>query len=77
MRRNSTMCDMFFVALSHPLSPYIFSLNDRCKQLTDEERTQVKEQLDPRARYASLFTCLISVQLCALARGDCLSRLRV
>lgn len=48
-RRNSVMFDMLFVALSHPLSPYIFSLDDRCKKLTDNERTEVKEQLDPRA----------------------------
>ncbi|CAI9116906.1 OLC1v1018196C3 [Oldenlandia corymbosa var. corymbosa] len=52
-RRNSVMCDMLFVSLAHPLSPYIFSLNDRCKQLTDQERVQMKEQLDPAAR----FTC--------------------
>ncbi|KAE9458627.1 hypothetical protein C3L33_09467, partial [Rhododendron williamsianum] len=50
VRRNSIMFDMLFVALSHPLSPYIFSLNDRCKQLTDKERAEIKEQLDSRAR---------------------------
>ncbi|GFZ10384.1 5'-3' exoribonuclease 3 [Actinidia rufa] len=49
IRRNSMMFDMLFVALSHPLSPYIFSLDDRCKQLTDKERAETKEQLDPRA----------------------------
>ncbi|XP_052201643.1 5'-3' exoribonuclease 3 isoform X2 [Diospyros lotus] len=48
-RRNSVMFDMLFVAMSHPLSPYIFSLDARCKQLTGIERTEVKEQLDPRA----------------------------
>ncbi|KAK4351891.1 hypothetical protein RND71_027409 [Anisodus tanguticus] len=48
-RRNSVMNDMFFVSLSHPLSPYIFSLDDRCKQLTDNERVEVKERLDPKA----------------------------
>ncbi|GFY95704.1 5'-3' exoribonuclease 3 [Actinidia rufa] len=40
----------FFMAVSHPLSPYTFSLDDRCKQLTDRERSDIKEQLDPRAR---------------------------
>ncbi|KAL6998808.1 5'-3' exoribonuclease 3 [Sarracenia purpurea var. burkii] len=49
VRRNSVMFDMLFVSLSHPLSPYIFSLDDRCKQLTDKERAEIKEQLDPRA----------------------------
>ncbi|KAL0314599.1 UNVERIFIED_CONTAM: 5'-3' exoribonuclease 3 [Sesamum angustifolium] len=48
-RRNSVMSDMLFVSLSHTLSPYIFSLDDRCKQLPDKERVQVKERLDPGA----------------------------
>lgn len=45
------MADMLFVALSHTLSPYIFSLNDRCKQLSVKERLEVKEQIDPLARF--------------------------
>lgn len=45
------MLDMLFVALAHPLSPYIFSLNDRCKQLSQIVRAQTKEQLDPAARF--------------------------
>ncbi|KAL8135667.1 hypothetical protein AgCh_010339 [Apium graveolens] len=49
VRRNSRMYDMLFVALSHPISPYIYSLDDRCKQLDEKERTQIKEQLDPGA----------------------------
>ncbi|XP_047320025.1 5'-3' exoribonuclease 3-like isoform X2 [Impatiens glandulifera] len=48
-RRNSVMFDMLFVALSHPLSPYIFSLDARCKQLTQKERMEIQEQIDPRA----------------------------
>ncbi|XP_043713419.1 5'-3' exoribonuclease 3-like isoform X2 [Telopea speciosissima] len=47
VRRNSVMFDMLFVACSHPLSPYIFSLDDRCKQLSDKDRIEVKERLDP------------------------------
>ncbi|KAJ4963157.1 hypothetical protein NE237_023096 [Protea cynaroides] len=46
-RRNSLMSDMLFVKCSHPLSPYIFSLHDHCKQLSDVERIVVKERLDP------------------------------
>ncbi|XP_059638313.1 5'-3' exoribonuclease 3 isoform X3 [Cornus florida] len=49
VRRNSVMFDLLFVALSHPLSPYIFSLDDRYKHLPDKERIEIKEQLDPRA----------------------------
>ncbi|KAK9129549.1 hypothetical protein Sjap_010036 [Stephania japonica] len=49
MRRNSVMFDMLFVSVSHPLSPYIFSLNDRCKHLVDKERVEVKEKLNPLA----------------------------
>ena len=51
MRRNNIMFDMLFMAVSHPLSLYIFSLDDRCKQLTDKVRSDIKEQLDPRARF--------------------------
>ncbi|KAL5715050.1 5'-3' exoribonuclease 3 [Ranunculus cassubicifolius] len=51
-RRNSVMLDMMFITVSHPLSPYIFSLDDRCKQLPENERTQVKEKIDPQARVA-------------------------
>ncbi|KAI3734152.1 hypothetical protein L6452_13615 [Arctium lappa] len=48
-RRNSTMSDMLFIALSHTLSPYIFSLDSRCKQLSDKDRAEVREQIDPVA----------------------------
>ncbi|KAK4481436.1 hypothetical protein RD792_012328 [Penstemon davidsonii] len=48
-RRNSTMPDMLFLSLSHTLSPYIFSLVDRCKPLTDQEKLEIKEQVDPVA----------------------------
>lgn len=48
------MSDMLFIAVSHPLSPYIFSLDDRCKQMNEAERLQVKEKLDPKARFVRI-----------------------
>ncbi|KAL3845308.1 hypothetical protein ACJIZ3_002711 [Penstemon smallii] len=48
-RRNSMMSDMLFLSVSHTLSPYIFSLDDRCKQLTDKDRVETKEPIDPVA----------------------------
>ncbi|XP_021771557.1 5'-3' exoribonuclease 3-like isoform X1 [Chenopodium quinoa] len=51
-RRNSILSDMLFVSVSHPLSPYIFSLDDRCKQMKEGERILVKEKIDPKARAA-------------------------
>ncbi|XP_010255163.1 PREDICTED: 5'-3' exoribonuclease 3 isoform X2 [Nelumbo nucifera] len=49
VRRNSVMCDMLFVTSSHPLSPYIFSLSDRCRQLPDKEQIEVKEKVYPKS----------------------------
>ncbi|XP_058084387.1 5'-3' exoribonuclease 3-like [Magnolia sinica] len=49
VRRNSVMFDMLFVTVSHPLSPYIYSLDDHCKHLSDKDRAEVKEKLDPKA----------------------------
>lgn len=47
---------MLFVALSHPLSPLVSSLEYHYKQLTveeraDKERNQFRVQLDPGIRY--------------------------
>ncbi|XVE94584.1 hypothetical protein REPUB_Repub02eG0021200 [Reevesia pubescens] len=46
-RRNNIMCDMLFVAASHRLSEQIFSLENRCKQLTERQRIEVKEEVKP------------------------------
>ncbi|XWS20972.1 hypothetical protein CRYUN_Cryun30bG0015200 [Craigia yunnanensis] len=46
-QRNSIMCDMLFVAASHCLSEQIFSLDNRCKQLTERQRIEVKEEVKP------------------------------
>ncbi|XVE56144.1 hypothetical protein DITRI_Ditri03aG0214200 [Diplodiscus trichospermus] len=45
-RRNSTMCDMLFVAASHRLSEQIFSLDSR-KRLKVRQRIEVKEEVKP------------------------------
>ncbi|TYJ34911.1 hypothetical protein E1A91_A05G200200v1 [Gossypium mustelinum] len=42
-RRNSTMCDMLFVAASHRLSEQIFSLDNRCKRLTERQQVEIEE----------------------------------
>ncbi|XP_062095563.1 5'-3' exoribonuclease 3-like isoform X2 [Humulus lupulus] len=48
VRRNSIMFDMLFVASSHPLSVSIYSLDNRCKQLSNSERADFKEKIDPK-----------------------------
>lgn len=74
-RRNSIMSDMLFVSLSHTLSPYIFSLDDRCKHMTDKDRVLVKERLDPGARFVFLdlvYLCLVHIfsrWLCIIWHG--------
>ncbi|TYI27833.1 hypothetical protein ES332_A05G202700v1 [Gossypium tomentosum] len=42
-QRNSTMCDMLFVAASHRLSEQIFSLDNRCKRLTERQQVEIEE----------------------------------
>ncbi|MBA0879672.1 hypothetical protein Goshw_015012 [Gossypium schwendimanii] len=49
-RRNSTMCDMLFVAASHRLSEQIFSLDNRCKRLTERQQVEV-EEVKPDLRF--------------------------
>nr|XP_043631617.1 5'-3' exoribonuclease 3-like [Erigeron canadensis] len=45
-RRNSRMCDMFFVSASHKLSPYIYALNDRRMKLSIKKQSKLKERID-------------------------------
>ncbi|KAF6166531.1 hypothetical protein GIB67_005393 [Kingdonia uniflora] len=67
VRRNNIMSEMLFVTVSHPLSPYIFSLNDRCKQLSNKERAEAKERIEPKART----TCSGGMNgYLSLCRGD-------
>ncbi|KAJ7005833.1 hypothetical protein NC653_005229 [Populus alba x Populus x berolinensis] len=46
-RRNSMMFDMLFVSSSHSLSESMYLLDNHCKQLTDKERAEVKERINP------------------------------
>ena len=48
------MFNMLFVNGSHPLSPYIYSLNSKFGHLPDKERNEIKEKLDPSARLVKL-----------------------
>ncbi|XP_055962130.1 5'-3' exoribonuclease 3-like isoform X2 [Mercurialis annua] len=49
-RRNSAMFEMLFVLSSHSLAGSIYLLDNHCKQLTDGERTEVKERINPELR---------------------------
>jgi 5'-3' exoribonuclease 2 len=44
------MFDMLFVSSSHSLSESIYLLDNHCKQLTDKERVEVKERINPELR---------------------------
>ncbi|KAJ9186468.1 hypothetical protein P3X46_002038 [Hevea brasiliensis] len=46
-RRNSMMFDMLFVLSSHSLAESIYLLDNHYKQLTDKERVEVKERVNP------------------------------
>lgn len=50
-QRNSILQDMLFVAASHRLSEQVFSLDNRCKQLTESQRIEVKEEIKPDLRF--------------------------
>lgn len=57
VRRNSVMFDMLFVKLCHPLSVCISILDEKCKRLTDKERVEVKERIEPEKRFVAVFEC--------------------
>jgi 5'-3' exoribonuclease 2 len=42
--------DMLFVSSSHSLSESIYLLDNHCKQLTDKQRAEVKEHINPELR---------------------------
>ncbi|CAN1819048.1 5'-3' exoribonuclease 3, partial [Linum perenne] len=49
-RRNSFMFDMLFVSSSHTLAQCIYLLDNQSKLLTDIERTDFKERINPESR---------------------------
>jgi 5'-3' exoribonuclease 2 len=42
---------MLFVNVSHPLSPYIYSMHSTHGHLPTKEQAQIKEKIDPQARF--------------------------
>lgn len=51
------MFDMLFVKSSHPLSVCISILDEKCKRLTDKERVEVKERIEPEKRFVVVSKC--------------------
>lgn len=47
-RRNSRMCDMLFLTMSHGLSSLIFSLDERTMKLSPKDRLETKEPISPK-----------------------------
>lgn len=44
------MFDMLFVNSCHPLSACISTVDNKCRNMSDNERAMVKEQIDPKER---------------------------
>lgn len=57
------MFNMLFVNGSHPLSPYIYSLNSKFGHLPDRERNEIKEKIDPSSRLANPIRILDLLQM--------------
>lgn len=45
------LADLLFISCSHTLAPSVFSFYDKYAHLTGPERSEVKEDIDPRARF--------------------------
>lgn len=45
------LADLLFISCSHTLAPSVFSFYDKYEHLTGPERSEVKEDIDPKARY--------------------------
>ena len=51
--RNNRICDMLFIATSHCLADFIFSLGNHCLQLSDRERIDVKLKITSDLRFVN------------------------
>jgi hypothetical protein len=69
------MCNMLFVNGSHPLSPYIYSLNSQFDHLSDKECSNIKEKIDPSARSVKLI--FIILKQCYYFTAECLGSLKI
>ena len=49
-QRNAIMFDLLFVNSCHPLSACISTLDNKCRNMSDSERAEVKERIDPKER---------------------------
>ncbi|XP_028784662.1 5'-3' exoribonuclease 3 isoform X2 [Neltuma alba] len=47
-RRNSVMFELLFVNSCHPLSACINTLDNKCRNMSDKERIEVKEPINPK-----------------------------
>ena len=63
-RRNSVLADLLFISCSHTLAPSVFSFYDKYADLTGPERSEVKEDIDPRARLELTIQILLYIGPC-------------
>ncbi|KAJ1398048.1 hypothetical protein SESBI_31386, partial [Sesbania bispinosa] len=47
-RRNAIMFDLLFVNSCHPLSACISTLDNKCRNMSNNERAEVKERINPK-----------------------------
>lgn len=62
-RRNAIMYDLLFVNSCHPLSACISTLDNKCKNMSNNERALVKEKINPIERLV-LNALPFSKQIC-------------
>ncbi|KAK7280736.1 hypothetical protein RJT34_25803 [Clitoria ternatea] len=65
VRRNSIMFDLLFVNSCHPLSACISTLDNKCKNMSNGQRVQIKEKINPTERYTCSGGMNGYISLCA------------